>query len=102
MGDCKPVSTPMATSFCSQPKPDSTLCDSKEFRSILGALHYLSITRPDIAFPVNKLAQQLQAPTATNMQALKRVLRYLKSTILNGIHLTRSSNTSLVGFCDAD
>ncbi|MCI86014.1 retrovirus-related Pol polyprotein from transposon TNT 1-94, partial [Trifolium medium] len=59
MSDCKPVSTLMATSFCSQPKPDSTSCDSKEFRSILGALHYLSITRPDIAFPVNKLAQQM-------------------------------------------
>jgi hypothetical protein len=92
----------MATSFCSQPKPDSTYSDSKEFHSILGALHYLSITRPDIAFLVNKLAQQMQAPTVTDMQALKRVLRYLKSTISNGLHLTRSSNTSLTSFCDAD
>jgi histone deacetylase 1/2 len=102
MGDCKPVSTPMATSFCSQPKPDSTSCDSKEFRSILGALHYLSITRPDIAFSVNKLAQRMQAPTVTDMQALKRILRYLKSTISNGLHLTRSSNSNLTSFCDAD
>ena len=51
---------------------------------------------------MNKLAQQMQAPTVTDMQALKRVLRYLKSTISNGLHLTRSSNISLTSFCDAD
>lgn len=44
----------------------------------------------------------MQAPTVTDMQALKRVLRYLKSTISNGLHLTRSSNTNLTSFCDAD
>ena len=102
MADSKPVSTPMATSFCSTSTPDATICDSSEFRSILGSLHYLSITRPDIAFSVNKLAQNMQAPTMTHMQALKRILRYLKSTITHGLHLTKSLNKSLIGFCDAD
>jgi hypothetical protein len=102
MADSKPVSTPMATTFCSTSTPDATTCDSSEFRSILGSLHYLSITRPDIAFSVNKLAQNMQAPTVTHMQALKRILRYLKSTISHGLHLTKSLNKSLIGFCDAD
>jgi hypothetical protein len=102
MADSKPVSTPMATTFCSTSTPDATTCDSSEFRSILGSLHYLSITRPDIAFSVNKLAQNMQAPTVTHMQALKRILRYLKSTISHGLHLTKSLNKSLTGFCDAD
>ncbi|KAK2426394.1 hypothetical protein QL285_025068 [Trifolium repens] len=102
MADSKPVSTPMATTFCSTSTPDATTCDSSEFRSILGSLHYLSITRPDIAFSVNKLAQNMQAPTVTHKQALKRILRYLKSTISHGLHLTKSLNKSLIGFCDAD
>lgn len=62
----------------------------------------MSITRPNMAFLVNKLAQRMQALTVTAMQALKRVLHYLKFTISNGLHLTRSSNTCLTSFCDAD
>lgn len=102
MADSKPVSTPMVTSFSSTAVPDSTTCDSSLFRSILGSLHYLSITRPDVEFPVNKLAQHMQSPTSTHMQALKRILRYLKSTISHGLHLTKSSNQTLTAFCDAD
>lgn len=102
MADSKPVSTPMATSFSSTAVSDSSTCDSTLFRSIVGSLHYLAITRPDVAFPVNKLAQHMQAPTASHMQALKRILRYLKSTISHGLHLTKSSNQTLTAFCDAD
>ena len=36
------------------------------------------------------------------MQALKRVLRYLKQTITHGLHLTRTKTLSLTAFCDAD
>lgn len=101
MGESKPVSTPMPTSFSSADVPDSTSCDSSLFRSIIGSLHYLSITRPDVAFLVNKLAQHMQSPTTMHMQALKRILHYLKSTISHGLHLTKSSNQSLTAFWDA-
>lgn len=67
MADSKPVSTPMATTFCSMAVPDSSTCDSSLFRSLIGSLRYLSITRPDVAFSVNKLAQHMQSPTATHM-----------------------------------
>ena len=56
MVNAKPVTTPMASStslsaFDGEPFPDHTL-----FRSTVGALQYLSLTRPDIAFCVNKLS----------------------------------------------
>ena len=102
MTDAKTVSTPMSTSFSSTTQPDSTTCDASLYRSLVGSLHYLALTRPDVAFPVNKLSQNMQNPTDLHMQALKRVLRYLKFTIDHGLHLTKSLSTALTAFCDAD
>ena len=102
MTDAKTVSTPMSTSFSSTTQPDSTTCDASLYRSLVGSLHYLALTRPDVAFPVNKLSQNMQNPTDLHMQALKRVLRYLKFTIDHGLHLTESLSTALTAFCDAD
>lgn len=85
MIDAKLIGTPMSTTCSLSSHDDTPSCDSSLFRSIIGSLHYLSITRPDIAFTVNKLSQYMQSPTTTHMQALKRILRYLKHTISHGL-----------------
>lgn len=71
------------------------------YHSIIGSLHYLSITRPDVAFVVNKLPQFMKTPTATHIQALKRVLGYLKSTISHGLQLIPAKSLILNAFCYA-
>ncbi|KAM6582190.1 hypothetical protein CsatB_009192 [Cannabis sativa] len=70
------------------------------YRSIIGALQYLSHTRPDISFAVNKLSQILKAPTTAHWNATKRVLRYLKGTMYHGIHISPGTQLNLVGFSD--
>ena len=102
MTDAKPVSTPMASStnlsaFDGEPFPDHTL-----FRSTVGALQYLALTRPDIAFSVNKLSQFMHKPTTLHWQSVKRLLRYLKHTIQFGIQIYRNSGNSIHAFSDAD
>jgi hypothetical protein len=102
MLEAKPITSPMASSTTlsvhdGEPFPDHTL-----FRSTVGALQYLSITRPDIAFIVNKLSQFMHKPTLTHWQAVKRLVRYLKDTIKFGLQIFRSSSTALQAFSDAD
>jgi hypothetical protein len=77
-------------------------CNSTEFRSIIGGLQYLSLTRPDICFAVNKLSQFMHQPIVTHWSAAKRLLRYLKKTIFLGIHINRQSSFDVTTFADAD
>jgi hypothetical protein len=39
--------------------------------SVIGAMQYLSLTRPDISFAVNKLSQFMHKPTAAHWTAAK-------------------------------
>jgi len=68
----------------------------------VGALQYLTFTRPDICFAVNKVCQFMHAPTDSYWAAVKRILRYLKGTTSYGFHITRGSSFALHGFTDAD
>uniref|UniRef100_A0A2N9F2C9 Reverse transcriptase Ty1/copia-type domain-containing protein n=1 Tax=Fagus sylvatica TaxID=28930 RepID=A0A2N9F2C9_FAGSY len=102
MQDAKPVSSPMASSTSLTAHEGPSFSDHTLYRSTVGALQYLSLTRPDIAFAVNKLSQFMHAPTLLHWQAVKRLLRYLKHTIQFGLHLFRSSCSDLQAYCDAD
>lgn len=54
---------------------------------VIGELQYLSLTRPDISFGVNKLSQFMHQPTQTHLSALNRVLQYLKGTFFHDLYI---------------
>jgi histone deacetylase 1/2 len=76
--------------------------DCTKYRSIVGFLQYLTLTRPDIAYSVNKVCQYLHAPTTSHWTAAKRILRYVKDTINLGISFRKSPSTLLSAFSYAD
>ena len=76
--------------------------DSTQFHSIVGALQYLTLTRPDLSFSVNKVCQYLHAPTTAHWKSVKRILHYVNDTLKLGITFKRSSSNLLSAFSDAD
>ncbi|XP_019096554.1 PREDICTED: uncharacterized protein LOC109130916 [Camelina sativa] len=102
MLNSQPVSNPMS------PTPALTLNSGTphhnptEYRTVLGSLQYLSFTRPDIAYAVNRLSQFMHAPTDLHWQAAKRILRYLAETSSHGIFIRADTPLTLHAYSDVD
>ncbi|XP_035844891.1 WAT1-related protein At5g40210 isoform X7 [Helianthus annuus] len=79
-----------------------TFGDPTLYRSLVGALQYLTIIRPDIAYAVNQVSQFLQNPTTDHFQHVKRILRYVKGTIDFGITFRRATSSNILGYSVAD
>jgi hypothetical protein len=101
MTDCKPIGTPLAQKHHLQLE-GGPLVDATNYRSIVGALQYLTLTRPDLTHAVNLVCQFMHQPGTTHFQAVKRILRYLQGTLDYGIRLLSHSSLTLYGFSDAD
>ncbi|XP_026444315.1 uncharacterized protein LOC113344584 [Papaver somniferum] len=80
------------------------LKDATEYRSTVGALQYLTFTRPNLAYAVNKACQFMHVPTEFHWTLVKRMLRYLKHTSTYGITLNPADNLQLsfTAYTDSD
>lgn len=101
MEGAKPCSTPISSGTLSR-ADGSSLQDPTQYRQILGALQYLSFTRPDICYAVNKVCQFMHLPSDAHWMTVKRILRYLKHTIHYGLQLRRQNPFRLSAYSDAD
>ncbi|XP_062151932.1 uncharacterized mitochondrial protein AtMg00810-like [Alnus glutinosa] len=101
MIDSKPYRSPCLSGSKMSKNDGDLLPNPSEYRQLVGALQYTTLTRQDIAYSVNQLCQHMQAPTSVHWTAAKRVIRYLKGTLDFGLHYTKGSFT-LHGFCDSD
>ena len=102
MLEAKPVLTPLPTNAQLCLHHGTTLPDATEYRTVVGSLQYLLISRPDIAFIVNRLSQYMHRPTTDHWTYVKRLMRYLLGTINDGIQLYCNTGFDLHAFADAD
>ncbi|KAE8725550.1 GDP-mannose transporter GONST1 [Hibiscus syriacus] len=81
----------------------NSLVDTYDFRSVVGSLLYVCHTRPDVALSVSKVAQYVQGPRESHLMAVKRILRYLASTVDYALVFSPvGSNLSITAFADAN
>ncbi|XP_028108000.1 uncharacterized protein LOC114306874 [Camellia sinensis] len=101
MTTCKPYNSPM--SIKPSLGPDSALPFNQPelYRSVVGALQYLTITRPDLSFSGNQACKHMHAPTNAHFAAVKRLLRFVKGTLAHGRTFSPSS-FELQAFSDSN
>lgn len=102
MTNCNPCSTPVDTKTKLADNDGKPISDPSLYRSLAGALQYLTFTRPDISYAVQQVCLFMHDPREPHFAALKRILRYIKGTISHGLQLNKSSTTDLVAYSDAD
>ena len=102
MSDCKPCTTPVDLKSKLAEDAGKLIDNATEYRSLAGALQYLTFTRPDISYAVQQICLFMHAPREPHMQALKRILRYLQGTKSMGLQLLKHQKLSLTAYTDAD
>ncbi|XP_074337597.1 secreted RxLR effector protein 161-like [Apium graveolens] len=79
------------------------LVDPTEYKSLVGGLRYLVHTCPDMAYDVGIVSRLMEKPTVLHMNAIKRILRYVKGTINYGLVYSRDiRNNMLTGYSNSD
>ncbi|XP_019167813.1 PREDICTED: uncharacterized protein LOC109163518 [Ipomoea nil] len=101
MTNCKPLSTPAAVTQAISPVT-SPYENPTQYRRLAGALQYLTITRPDLSYAVNRLCQFMHTPTDEHWGLLKRVLRHVKGTQAYGLKLSASPSADIHAYPDLD
>ena len=100
--DCKPADTPIIQNHRLGEYPDQVPTDKGRYQRIVGKLIYLSHTRPDIAYAVSVVSQFMHCPSEDHMNAVIRILRYLKFSPGKGLMFTRNNHLRVEGYTDAD
>ncbi|GKB06469.1 retrovirus-related pol polyprotein from transposon TNT 1-94 [Tanacetum coccineum] len=101
MTSCDSIGTPMAT------KPldadfSGTPVDQMKYHSMVGALIYLTASRPDIVHATCYCARYQARLIKKHLKEVKRIFRYLKNTISMGLWYPNDTGFELTAFSDSD
>ena len=92
----KPVRTPLPSRTTLSSSDGEVLADPTEYRSMVGALQYLTMTRLDIAYAVHLVSQFMHAPRTSHFLVVKHIFRYLQGTSDLGLWIRPTRNFSVM------
>ncbi|WVZ91561.1 LOW QUALITY PROTEIN: hypothetical protein U9M48_037713 [Paspalum notatum var. saurae] len=98
MTDCNTCSTPVDSQAKLSEDAGDPVADPTAYRSVAGALQYLTFTRPDTTYAI---CLHMHDPREPHLTAFERLLRYLRGTVDHGL-LLHWSSAELVVYTDAD
>ena len=80
---------------------ESPPTNEKNYRSLVGALMYAILTRPDVATPVSMAARFLGSPRQAHLIFATKILRYLHTTKDLKLTYTKSQKPTLICYADS-
>ncbi|GJR19436.1 integrase, catalytic region, zinc finger, CCHC-type containing protein [Tanacetum coccineum] len=101
MTSCDALATKWATKS-TDADLSGTPVDQTKYRSMVGALMYLTASRPDIVHATCYCARYQAKPTEKHLTAVKRIFRYLKDSINMGLWYPKDTGFELTAFSDSD
>ena len=99
MLESKPAATPIEQNL----RMTATLgepVDRGRYQRLVGRLIYLSHTRPDIAYAVSLVSRYMHDPRSAHLNAVNRILRYLKGCPGKGILFSNNGHMEIEGYTD--
>jgi len=102
MSPCKPSPTLVDTKMKLCGTMSKQIEDPSLYKRLVGTLHYLIFTRPDIAYVVQKVCLFMQDPREKHMHVLKHILCYIQGTMDFDLHLCPSSTSTLISYTEVD
>ncbi|KAG5245555.1 Retrovirus-related polyprotein from transposon [Salix suchowensis] len=96
-----PINTPIEQGLKLSDK-GPLLKNANQYRTLVGRLIYLTVSRPDITYDVHVLSRFMQQPWKLHMEAALRVVRYLKGAPARGLFFSSKNDLRLRVYCDSD
>jgi hypothetical protein len=102
MTGCKPISIPLEQNVKLSADEGDLVEDTTMYRRIVGSLIYMTITRPNLSYAVGVVSQFMQTPRKPHLDAVRRILRYIKHTLHCGIFYEAKSQLQVHGYTYVD
>ncbi|XP_019439031.1 PREDICTED: uncharacterized protein LOC109344732 [Lupinus angustifolius] len=102
LSDTKAVDSPLETNARYTSSDGVPLSEPTLYRTLVGSLVYLTITRPDIAYAVHIVSQFVSSPNTVHWAVVLRILRYLRGTEFQSLLFSSTSSLTLSAYSDAD
>ena len=105
MLNCDGANSPLDSNqnLSSSDNTDKTSETKFPYQEAVGSITYLSCTtRPDVSFAARTLSQYNKNPLKIHVRAVKKVLKYLKTTIDTSLRFYENSINEIIGYSDAD
>jgi len=102
MSECHPTTTPVDSKSKLSAADGPPIDDPAFYRSLAGALQYLTLTRPDLAYAVQQVCLFMHDPREPHLALVKRILRYVKGTLTQGLYIGTGPDRFLTAYSDAD
>jgi hypothetical protein len=102
MTGCKPISIPLEQNVKLSVDEGDLVEDTIMYKRTMGSLIYITITRPNLSYAVGMVSQFMQTPRKPHLDAVRRILRYIKHILQCGIFYEAKSQLQVHGYTDVD